>query len=139
MLISPVRTAAALCMVAAFAIISLVLAGDVSSASTQKGAAKPDDAALRARAEKLHRASIVIDTHNDITSPLADDGFDLGTSGIEPNGTLKTHTDIKRMKEGGLTAEFFAVYVGKEFVNKKPAEGGCAARRALGIIDAAND
>jgi membrane dipeptidase len=137
MLISPVRTAAALCMVAVFALISLMLANESSASSTQtaKGAAKPDDATLRARAEKLHRASIVIDTHNDITSPLVDDGFDLGTSGIEPNGTLKTHTDIKRMKEGGLDAEFFAVYVGKEFVNKKPADGGGAARRTLDIIE----
>src|SRR4029453_18570880 len=39
------------------------------------------------------------------------------------------------MKAGGLGAEFFAVYVGKEFVNKKPGEGGGAARRALDVID----
>ncbi|HSF23482.1 MAG TPA: dipeptidase, partial [Blastocatellia bacterium] len=45
------------------------------------------------------------------------------------------HTDLKRMKEGGISAEFFAVYVGKEFVSKKPSEGGGAARRALDIID----
>ena len=94
-----------------------------------------DDAALRARAERLHREAIVIDTHNDITSPLVDDGFDLAMSGIAADGTVKTHTDIRRMKEGGLDAEFFAVYVGKEFVNKKPADGGGAARRALDIID----
>ena len=134
MFIFPVRIAAALCMAAAFALISL-WANASSSASTQKGAAKPDDAALRARAEKLHREAIVIDTHNDITSPLVDEGFDLATSGIGPDGTLKTHTDIRRMKEGGLDAEFFAVYVGREYVNKKPAEGGGAARRALDVID----
>jgi membrane dipeptidase len=40
------------------------------------------------------------------------------------------------MKAGGLDAEFFAIYVGKEFVSKKPAEGGGAARRALDMIDA---
>jgi membrane dipeptidase len=97
--------------------------------------ATKDDAALRARADKLHRSSIVIDTHNDITSPLADQGFDLGSSGFDKDGKLITHTDLKRMKEGGLGAEFFAVYVGKEFLNKKPAEGGGPARRALDIID----
>jgi len=48
MLISPVRIAAALCMVAVFAIL-LVLAGDASSASTQKGAAKPDAKAAAAK------------------------------------------------------------------------------------------
>lgn len=94
-----------------------------------------DDAALRARADRLHRQSIVIDTHNDITSPLLDDGFDLGMRGDDPDAKIKTHTDLRRMKAGGLGAEFFAVYVGKEFVNKKPAEGGGAARRALDVID----
>jgi membrane dipeptidase len=97
--------------------------------------ANNDDAALRARAEKLHRSSLVIDTHNDITSALLDDGFDLGASGFDKDGKLRTHTDLKRMKEGGLSAEFFAVYVGREFVNKKPSEGGGAARRALDVID----
>jgi membrane dipeptidase len=94
-----------------------------------------DDTALRARANRLHRQSIVIDTHNDITSPLIDDGFDLAMRGDDPNAKIKTHTDLRRMKAGGLGAEFFAVYVGKEFVNKKPAEGGGAARRALDVID----
>jgi len=97
--------------------------------------AKADDPALRARALKLHRDAIVIDTHNDITSPMVDDNFDLAMNGINADGTLKTHTDIRRMKEGGLDAEFFAIYVGKEFVGKKPAEGGGAARRALDMID----
>ncbi len=94
-----------------------------------------DDAALRARAERLHRQSIVIDTHNDITSALLEEGFDLGLRGDDPSAKTKTHTDLRRMKAGGLGAEFFAVYVGKEFVNKKPLEGGGAARRALDVID----
>jgi membrane dipeptidase len=94
-----------------------------------------NDAALRARAERLHRQSIVIDTHNDITSPLLEDGFDLGMRGDDPNAKIKTHTDLRRMKSGGLGAEFFAVYVGKEFVNKTPSEKGGAARRALDVID----
>ena len=97
--------------------------------------ASQNDAALRLRADRLHRQSIVIDTHNDITSPLIEDGFDLANHGDDPGAKIKTHTDLRRMKAGGLGAEFFAVYVGKEFVNKKPAEGGGAARRALDVID----
>ena len=93
------------------------------------------NAAQRARAERLHRQAIVIDTHNDITSPLLENGFDLGMAGDDPSAKLKTHTDLRRMKQGGLDAEFFAVYVGKEFVKKTPAEGGGAARRALDVID----
>jgi membrane dipeptidase len=98
-------------------------------------ASQSSDAALRARAEKLHRQSIVIDTHNDITSPLIEQGFDLAMRGDDPNARVKTHTDLRRMKAGGLGAEFFAVYVDKEFVKKTPAEGGGAARRALDVID----
>jgi membrane dipeptidase len=94
-----------------------------------------DDAALRARAEKLHRESIVIDTHNDITTPMLDEGFDLGAHGDDPNAKIRTHTDLARMKAGGLTAEFFSIYVDHLFIDKKPAEGGPAGRRALDMID----
>jgi len=85
-----------------------------------------DDAKLRERAVKLHRDSLVVDTHNDITSPMIDEDFDLGardTSG-------KTQTDIPRMREGGLGAEFFAIYVDAKYAR----EGG-SARRALSMID----
>ena len=92
------------------------------------------DAELWARALKLHREAIVIDTHNDVTSAILDEGFDLGQSGITADGRIKTHTDLKRLKEGGLDAQFFAVYVGREFVNKKAEDGGGPARRALDMI-----
>jgi membrane dipeptidase len=115
---------------------ALVISSFGFSGSTQNQPPKPsDEAALRARAERLHREAIVIDTHNDVTSPMVDEGFDLGMRGDDPNAKLKTHTDIARMKSGGLDAEFFAIYVGREFINKKHAEGGGAARRALDMID----
>ncbi|HJQ67468.1 MAG TPA: dipeptidase [Blastocatellia bacterium] len=86
----------------------------------------PDDRKLRERAAKLHREAIVIDTHNDITSPMTDKDYDLGardTSG-------QTQTDLPRMKEGGIDAEFFAIYVSARYAR----EGG-SARRALDMID----
>ncbi len=97
-----------------------------------------EDAALWAKAMKIHQSSIVIDTHNDVTSAILDDGFDMGQSGIV-DGKIKTHTDIARLKTGGIGAQFFAVYVGKEFVNKKPEDGGGAARRALDMIGVVYD
>ena len=145
--ISIIRSVA-FCFTAALFIFTIVSADDSNPAKPdtgKTGSSKPDsgsaaqnkqdDAAMRARAERLHRQSIVVDTHNDITSPLIDDGFDLAMRGDDPNAKVKTHTDLMRMKAGGLGAEFFAVYVGKEFVNKKPVEGGGAARRALDVID----
>jgi len=120
-----------------FSAVILLCATIIHPSATLGGqSSKPqDEAALRARAEKLHREAIVIDTHNDVTSPLLDDGFDLGMNGVGADGKLKTHTDFKRMREGGLDAQFFAIYVGREFVNKRPEEGGGAARRALDMID----
>src|SRR4029078_13216618 len=95
---------------------------------------KMDDAALRARPLKLHREAIVINTTKYITSPIVDDNFDLAMNGIDADGTMNTHTDIRRMKEGGLDAEFFAIYVGKEFVGKKAADEGGPARRPLDML-----
>lgn len=125
-------------------------ASDVSSpspASATKAAAEPGppaptplpafkgkDAELWEKAQKLHKGAIVIDTHNDVTTPILDDGFDLGENGIV-NGHIKTHTDIARLKAGGIGAQFFAIYVDKDFVGKKPSDGGGPARRALDMID----
>ncbi|HLL76168.1 MAG TPA: membrane dipeptidase [Pyrinomonadaceae bacterium] len=83
------------------------------------------DEKLWQKALKLHRSSIVVDTHNDILSIMLDENYDLGTPSVG-----KYHTDIARMKEGGLTAEFFSVYVDRTY-----AEKGGAARRALDLID----
>ncbi len=87
--------------------------------------AAPRDERLWREALKIQRKSIVVDTHNDITSMMIDDGYDLGTSSVG-----KYHTDLARMKEGGLTAEFFSIYVDRSYA----AKGG-SARRALDQID----
>ncbi len=83
------------------------------------------DEKLWQQAMKLHRSAIVVDTHNDITTMMEDDDYDIG----QPSAG-KYHTDLARMKEGGLTAEFFSIYV-----DKKYAEQGGSARRALDQID----
>ncbi|MFO1497512.1 MAG: dipeptidase [Verrucomicrobiota bacterium] len=102
------------------------------------GAPAGDDgveAALRARADKLHREAIVIDTHNDVTSAMVDTGFDLAERGDDPGRAEATHTDLRRMQAGGLDAEFFAIFVDARFVTAPPAQGGGAARRAMDMID----
>lgn len=98
----------------------------VASQQKQPSTSSTDDVRLRARAARLHREAIVIDTHNDVTSPMTDEGYDLGAR----DASGKNQTDIPRMKEGGLDAEFFAIYVAAKYAK----EGG-AARRALDMID----
>ncbi|MGH9966867.1 MAG: membrane dipeptidase [Pyrinomonadaceae bacterium] len=116
-------------------VICLVMISFVTPAparSTRKGQQTPTAPAAEQRDEKLwkkaleiHRKSIVVDTHNDILSMMTDDNYDLGVSSVG-----KYHTDIARMKQGGLTAEFFSVYIDRSY-----ARDGGSARRTLDMID----
>src|SRR6266852_4966875 len=72
---------------------------------------------------RVHRSTLLIDTHNDVTSRTVE-GFDIGPRA--PNG----HTDIVRLKEGGVGAQFFAVYVAASYV-----DGNHSGNRALQMID----
>jgi len=88
-------------------------------------AAQTRDERLWQRALQIHRRAIVIDTHNDVTTPMTNDDFDL--SGTPP---APYRTNIARMKQGGLTAEFFSLYVKPWYV-----QNGGSARRTLDMID----
>src|SRR2546428_8174787 len=83
------------------------------------------DEALWQRALQIHRRAIVIDTHNDVTTTMTNDDYDL--SGNPPT---PYRTSIERMKQGGLNAEFFSLYVRPWYVTH-----GGAARRTLDMID----
>ena len=79
---------------------------------------------ISARAAKLHRQAIVVDTHIDTPQRLLDEEFDLAAR------DLKGHIDIPRMKEGGLDAGFMSIYV-----DMRRQQGLEATRRALQLID----
>ena len=96
--------------------------GEARSPSVPAG---PRDEKLWKKALEIHRRAIVIDTHNDVTTPMTNDDYDLG--GAPP---VPYRTSIERMKQGGMTAEFFSLYVRPWYV----AHGG-AARRTLDMID----
>ncbi len=87
--------------------------------------AQTRDERLWQRALQIHRRAIVIDTHNDVTTPMTNDDFDL--SGTPPT---PYRTNIERMKKGGLTAEFFSLYIKPWYV-----EHGGSTRRTMDMID----
>ncbi len=94
----------------------------------------PKDADLKiwAQALKIHKKAIIVDGHNDITTPMYDDDFDLAADSrgkFHIEGT-PFHTDLARFKKSGITGEFFSIYVDKEFVKT-----GGSARRAMDLID----
>ena len=86
---------------------------------------QPRDEKLWKRALEIQKRAIVIDSHNDITTPMTNDDYDLGGTPPTPY-----RTSLERMKQGGLTAEFFSVYIKPEY-----ATNGGAARRTLDMID----
>jgi membrane dipeptidase len=65
------------------------------------------EAAIQKKADKIHEAVLTVDTHCDTPMRLTRAGFDLGVR--NDDGCV----DFPRMKEGGLDAEFFAVYIGQ--------------------------
>src|SRR3989440_9214020 len=81
-----------------------------------------DDIAERAR--KLHFSSIVLDTHDDTTQRFFSKDFDLGKR--NPDG----HVDIPRMREGGMNAIFFSIWIDGRIM------GPPAVEEALDQIDA---
>jgi membrane dipeptidase len=82
----------------------------------------PED--LKTRATRIHRTAIVVDTHQDVPYRLEKEWIDL--SRRNPAG----HVDIPRLKEGGVTAGFFAAYVPASF-----AEFGGSTKKALETIE----
>jgi membrane dipeptidase len=94
------------------------------------------DERLWRRALALHRKAIVVDGHNDIPTIMVDEDYDIGTPSAG-----KYHTDIPRLKQSGLTGEFFSIYVDRQYatpdwVSKNYVTQGGSSRRALDLIDA---
>ena len=82
---------------------------------------------ISARARKLHFASIVVDTHDDTTQRFLDGDFDLGARSA--TGSI----DIPRMKEGGLGAIFFSIWIPSKIT------GPAAVKHAIDQIDAVRE
>jgi membrane dipeptidase len=91
-----------------------VLAGCLLAA-----AVKSDNISSRAR--KLHFSSMVVDTHDDTTQRFLDGKFDIAER--HADGSI----DLPRMREGGLDAIFFSIWIpskvtGPEAVNRALAQ-----------------
>jgi membrane dipeptidase len=82
---------------------------------------------ISARARKLHFSAIVVDTHDDTTQRFLDEKFDIGTR--HTDGSI----DIPRMREGGLDAIFFSIWIPSKIT------GAGAVSRALAQIDAVRE
>lgn len=91
------------------------------------------DPKVWAQALKIHQKAIIVDGHNDITSPMVDEDLDLSTNTVgkfHKDGD-PFHTDLARFKASGITGEFFSIYVGGNRM-----ETHDSMRRAMELIDA---
>ena len=68
------------------------------------------------RAMRVYRDAIVIDTHNDMVTRVLDDGYDPDVR----HGPDEGHTDVPRLVESGITAQFMAVWVDAPYALARP-------------------
>jgi membrane dipeptidase len=102
--------------------ISLMLGGVLPLVSvTTKSQSQTN---ISPAARELHFQSIVVDTHDDTTQRLLDPKFDFGARHIDGS------VDIPRMREGGLSAIFFSIWI------PGTVTGPAAVQRALDQINA---
>src|SRR5690242_210610 len=88
-------------------------------------AALPD--AIEKRARELHFSTIVLDTHDDTTQRFFSPNYDLGKR------NARGSVDIPRMREGGMNAIFFSIWVDGRTM------GPPAVQKALDQIDAVHE
>ena len=105
------------------AIAALCLFAGALMRATLRTPARIDE--VTTRAQKLHFSSIVVDTHDDTTQRLLDRAFDLGHR--DPIGSI----DIPRMKEGGVGAIFFAIWMPSKVTGPEAVDGSLVQIDAL--------
>jgi len=102
---------------------SILIAALAASILPAQAPGRKKRAVTDAEVQRVHKSAILIDTHNDVTSATVA-GLDIG----KPN--TDHMTDLPRMKQGGMGAQIFAVFVAASYV-----EGNHSANRTLQMID----
>jgi membrane dipeptidase len=105
------------------ALLCIVLSLCVAALRSRPVAA--DDIASRAR--QLHFSSIVLDTHDDTTQRFFSNTYHLDKRNLDG------HVDIPRMREGGMNAIFFSIWIDGRIM------GSPAVQKALDQIDAVHE
>ena len=106
---------------------SLIPAAALCAAAGMVMTTRPRVQDIPARARQLHFSSIVVDTHDDTTQRFLDGDYDLISR--DAKGSI----DIPRMKEGGLGAIFFSIWIPSKITGPE------AVKHALDQIDAVRE
>ncbi|MFQ5722185.1 MAG: dipeptidase, partial [Candidatus Aminicenantales bacterium] len=113
--------------------ITLVLALGLILFSCQPKAKEKE---LKTKAREIHDKILTVDTHADTPSHMIEDvNWDVGQY-HQPGQRQSGQIDLPRMKEGGLDALFFAVFVGQgERTPEGYAQAQATAAQELDAID----
>ncbi len=81
------------------------------------------------RAARVHKEALVVDTHIDTTMMLGREGWDFMIRHQPVKGEDSNHVDLPRIREGGLGAAFFSIYMPGTITGPE------AVKRSLVLID----
>jgi len=109
--------------------VLVALMGVVSVGAQAPAKKKPAAESSAARAARIHKEAIVVDTHIDTTMMLGREGWDFMVRHTPVKGEDSNHVDLPRAKEGGLDAAFFSIYMPGTITGPE------AVKRALILID----
>jgi len=88
---------------------------------------------VSSRALRVYRDAVVVDTHNDMPSRILDDGYDPDVRHDAGFGRTEGHTDLPRLVESGLTAEFMSAWVDAPYATRPGASFERAMRHVTTI------
>jgi membrane dipeptidase len=72
------------------------------------------------RAMQIYRDAIVVDTHNDMPTKVADEHYDADIRNPIGFGPGKGSTDYPRLLQSGVTGQFFSAFVDAPYALMKP-------------------
>ena len=85
------------------------------------------------RALRVYREAFVIDTHNDMPSRILEDGYDPDVRHAPGFGPREGHTDLPRLVESEITAQFMSAWVSSSYAHRPGASFGRAMEQVSTI------
>ena len=107
-----IRLRNVLCVAASCFVLPLLAADDVGSPKSTEGGSGANRAAIVVSDEavRIHRSAPVFDGHNDLPWALRKSGDSIHQVDLRKSQP-DLHTDIPRLRAGGVGAQFWSVYV----------------------------
>jgi membrane dipeptidase len=98
-------------------LLGLLMVVSVAPITARSQSPDPQRSPVSERARKVHAAGMLWDGHNDLPWRLRTEG-DMALSRFDLSKRLSSgQTDIPRLREGGVKAQFWSVYIPSEHAN----------------------